>query len=160
MGSHHAETDRAGRHGARSRHVVVGSCLRAGQCSSDRRSLWVRRAVRRQRAANVPPRHVKDRLWTIQTSDGSIAIRCGNGSTWGAVHVELKHEVPNWPDALTCIKKTINRGTELDGGNGKTKYVHRIRGATVVVIVGDNGLVTAYPKGTGVVRKWRLCSAS
>ena len=111
-------------------------------------------------SANVPPRYVKDRLWTIQTSGDSIAIRCGNGSTWGAVHVELKHEVPNWPDALTCIKKTINRGTELDGGNGKTKYVHRIRGATVVVIVGDNGLVTAYPKGTGVVRKWRLCSAS
>ena len=111
-------------------------------------------------SANVPPRYVKDRLWTIQTSGDSIAIGCGNGSTWGAVHVELKHEVPNWPDALTCIKKTINRGTELDGGNGKTKYVHRIRGATVVVIVGDNGLVTAYPKGTGVVRKWRLCSAS
>ena len=112
-------------------------------------------------SANVPPRHAKDRLWTIQTSDGPIAIRCGNGTTWGAVHVELKHEVPNWPDALTCIKKTINRGTELDGDNGKTRYVHRIRGAaTVVVVVGVNGLVTAYPKGTGVVRKWRLCSAS
>ncbi|MFE3997752.1 hypothetical protein ACFX43_02990 [Nocardioides sp. YIM B13467] len=112
-------------------------------------------------SAYVSPRVRGHRLWRITTTrEGSVAIKCGNGSTWGAVHVELKHEVPNWADALTCIKKTINRGAASDGENGKRNYTYRISGASIVVVVGDSGVVTAYPRGTGVVRKWQLCSAS
>ncbi|MER7558051.1 hypothetical protein ABTZ46_13985 [Nocardioides sp. NPDC126508] len=111
-------------------------------------------------SAYVPSSVRKHRLWRVRTTrEGYVAIKCGNGSTWGAVHVELKHEVPNWTDALTCIQKTINRGAASDGENDKRKYTYRIRGASIVVVVGENGVVTAYPRGTDVVRKWQLCSA-
>ena len=112
-------------------------------------------------SAYVPSNVRGHRLWRITTTrEGSIAIKCGNGSTWGAVHVELKHEGPNWTDALTCIQNTINRGAASDGKNRKRNYTYRISGASIVVVVGDSGVLTAYPRGTGVVRKWRLCSAS
>lgn len=112
-------------------------------------------------SAYVPSSARGHRLWRITTTrEGSVAIKCGNGSTWGAVHVELKHEVPNWADALTCIENTINRGAASDGENGKRNYTYRIGGASIVVVIGDNGVLTAYPRGTGVVRKWQLCSAS
>ncbi|WP_328528528.1 hypothetical protein OG984_23145 [Nocardioides sp. NBC_00368] len=111
-------------------------------------------------SAYVKPDKRGDKLWTLRTTEGSFVVKCGDGQDWGAAHVELKHEVPTWADALTCIENAINRGVASDGENGKTNYVYRIKGAVVVVVVGIQGLVTAYPKGTGIARKWRLCSAS
>jgi hypothetical protein len=40
-----------------------------------------------------------------------LTVRCGDGQTYGAVHVEVKHNVPNWADALTCITKAMSRTT-------------------------------------------------
>lgn len=111
-------------------------------------------------SAYVKPDQRGDKLWTLRTTRGSFVVKCGDGQDWGAVHVELKHEVPNWADALTCIEKAISRGARSDGENEKTRYAYRIKGADIVVVVGGNGLVTAYPKGTGVAKKWRLCSAA
>jgi len=98
---------------------------------------------------------------TVTTSKGPLPIRCGNGVTAGAVHIEVKHSVPDWGDALSCIKKVIDRAPEQSSNNGKTNYELTIGPGNVFTVVrGDIGIITAYPSGGDLENKWRQCSVS
>lgn len=114
-------------------------------------------------SAYVPQANRKSVFLRLSTGHGDVRRMCGNGTNWGAVHVELQHEVPNWGEASTCIARTIGRGSEVEGDNGKTKYSANINGVKMRAVRGNNGLVTAfprYPKGTNIARKWRTCGGS
>lgn len=114
-------------------------------------------------SAYVPAGVRSSRFARIYTSTlGYVEIKCGNGTSWGAVHIEMKHDVPDWADALTCIKKTIGRGKATERAGGKTDYLYSFTGGTVFATVGSvNGLITAYPTGTtGITTKWMKCSVS
>lgn len=110
--------------------------------------------------AFVPKEVRHSRFLLIPTSKGNYVLNCGDGNDWGAVHIEMKHEVPNWADASTCIAKAIGRSQEDPTQDGKYKYVYDFTGGRVIVIRGDNGIITAFPTGDSVVSKWRICSAS
>jgi len=95
---------------------------------------------------------------SFATTRGTVRVNCGNGQDWGAVHIELKHEVPNWAEASACISKTIGRGQPTDRPNNKTEYNATINGVAMVAVTGRNGLITAYPRGTsGIGAKWSTC---
>lgn len=111
--------------------------------------------------ATVPTSNQSAEIFRVNTDDGSFPIRCGNGTTYGAVHIEVKHNVPTWGDALSCITKAINRTTgNYDASTGKTTYTYQISGGTVIVVRGGVGIITAYPRGSGVEQKWQTCSVS
>lgn len=111
--------------------------------------------------ATVPASTQGSTIFHANTKKGNFPIKCGNGTTWGAVHIEVKHNVPNWADALSCIDKAINRTKGIfDPTNGKTRYTYSFSGKTVIVVRGKNGILTAYPTRTNVAAKWEACSVS
>lgn len=79
---------------------------------------------------------------------------------WGAVHIELKHEVPNWAEALTCMRFAISYGEDEPGDKGRINYRYRFGNAQVIVVTGELGIITAYPTGNNVSKKWSQCAAS
>jgi hypothetical protein len=87
-------------------------------------------------------------------------LLCGDGRTWGAVHIELKHEVPNWAEALTCMRFAISYGEDEPGDKGRINYRYRFGNAQVIVVTGELGIISAYPTGNNVSRKWSQCAAS
>jgi hypothetical protein len=87
-----------------------------------------------------------------------LTIRCGDGHSYGAVHVEVKHNVPNWGDAANCITKAMER-TEAETVNGKNIYRYRFNNQLLTVSTGRNGLVTAFPKSNKHAT-WIECSQS
>src|SRR5882757_2624746 len=111
--------------------------------------------------ATVPTEVQSKIFMTVTTMEGPFPIRCGNGVTAGAVHIEVKHSVPSWGDALSCIKKVIDRTPGQPNKNGKTSYEVTIAPGNFVTIVrGDIGIITAYPSGGDLENKWRQCSVS
>ncbi|HTF48513.1 MAG TPA: hypothetical protein VK735_13775 [Pseudonocardia sp.] len=111
--------------------------------------------------ATVPPEVQSKIFMTVTTSHGPLPVRCGNGVTTGAVHIEVKHRVPNWGDALSCIKKVIDRTPGQPNKNGKTNYALAVAPGNVFTVVrGDIGIITAYPSGGDLENKWRQCSVS
>jgi hypothetical protein len=87
-----------------------------------------------------------------------VTVRCGDGRTYGAVHVEVKHNVPNWADALNCIAKTISRGS-AEPIDGKQIYTYTFANKKVTVSIGRNGLITAFPDDNKH-ESWIQCSQS
>ena len=111
--------------------------------------------------ATVPLEVQSNIFMTVTTSHGPFPVRCGNGVTAGAVHIEVKHRVPNWGDALSCIKKVIDRAPGQPNRNGKTNYELAVAPGNVFTVVrGDIGIITAYPSGGDLENKWRQCSVS
>jgi hypothetical protein len=87
-----------------------------------------------------------------------LTIRCGDGRAYGAVHVEVKHNVPNWADATTCITKVMARNTPTPE-DGKNVYRYSFGDQRVTVSTGRNGLVTAFPN-SNAHQSWIDCSLS
>lgn len=116
--------------------------------------------------ASVPYPTQTGKFSEVRTNKGTFKIICGNGSPdtgSGAVHIEVKHLVPNWADALNCITKVINKNKPTRiGTTTKYQYYESIPGSrtfTVIkVITGTDGIVTAYPEGSNEEAKWRECS--
>jgi len=108
------------------------------------------------------PDDVQDKVFMmLDTPKGRFPIKCGNGITSGAVHIEVKHGVPDWGDALSCIKKVISRAPEKASGSGKANYQLTIAPGNVFTVVrGSIGIITAYPSGGDLENKWRQCSVS
>lgn len=108
----------------------------------------------------VPPANRAKLYLRAVTSRGNFAINCGDGSSEGAVHIEVKHPLPNWNDGLNCIQKTISKGST--GTNGtKTNYYRKFGGITMVVVTGSGKVITVYPTGrstTGSGSGWYDCS--
>lgn len=114
-----------------------------------------------KKSATVPKSVQSSEIFHVSTTDGRFSIKCGNGTSYGAVHIEVKHEVPDWPDALSCITKAIDGSLGIfDVGTGKTRYTYSFHGGTVKVAVGGVGIITAFPTGGSVVSKWKACSTS
>ena len=110
-------------------------------------------------SAYVPAGVRSEQFISFATTRGTIRVNCGNGTSWGAVHIELKHEVPSWAEASACIAKTISRGSPRDGEGTKIEYHATINGVAMVAVRGNNGLLTAYPRGTtGIAAKWSTCA--
>ncbi|WP_380162657.1 hypothetical protein [Kineococcus sp. R86509] len=114
-------------------------------------------------SAHVPDENAFRTFETLRTSKGSFAVKCGIGSVdgFGAVHIEVKHRVPNWPDALNCMKKVVQLEVGRDiPGTKKHEYSRLIPGTTtrVFVVRGPDGIVTAYPEGNNEESKWIACS--
>lgn len=109
--------------------------------------------------AYVPAGVREAQFISFSTARGTVRVNCGNGSSWGAVHIELKHEVPSWAEASACIAKTISRGRIEDGNGTKVEYHATINGVAMLAVRGNNGLLTAYPRGdTGIASKWSTCA--
>lgn len=112
-------------------------------------------------SAYVPPSLRGKRFLQILSARGAYDVNCGDGSNYGAVKIELKHEVPNWAEAATCIEKAMSRGVIGPGtGPNTTQFKWSTSaGFSVVVVTGGNGIVTAYPTGGSEGPKWTRCAA-
>lgn len=109
------------------------------------------------------PRSVRKEIFLkLTTARSRVRLMCGDGRTWGAVHIELKHEVPNWAEASTCIERTISRGRESEGDDGRLRYSARINQVSMFAVRGVNGLITAYPTGSevGIRALWSTCGGN
>lgn len=71
---------------------------------------------------------------------------CGDGKTWGAVHIELKHTPPDWNVADRCAEKVQRYGTKTTSQGGKTTWKLRVGGPNsfAYFVVGNNGVITNY----------------
>lgn len=110
------------------------------------------------RGADVPAEYQDGYFMSVPTATDPVQLRCGNGKTTGAVHIEIKHDVPNWGDTLNCMANAISNG-KSGPGKGRTEYVWSFGGKTVVVVVGEYSVITAYPLD-GLEETWIECSAA
>ncbi|TQM08960.1 hypothetical protein FB558_4699 [Pseudonocardia kunmingensis] len=64
-----------------------------------------------KKIADVPAEYQDGYFMSIPTAvGGPVVLLCGNGTSTGAVHIEVKHDVPNWADALNCIENAMVHG--------------------------------------------------
>jgi len=92
---------------------------------------------------------------------GKYELRCGKSDEYGWRKLVAKHGVTtkNMKDAYRCIGKVISRGVESDEGAGKTAFFWRYgrgRGEFAKVIVGRNGIITAYAN----MNRWKACAGA
>ncbi|TQM08997.1 hypothetical protein FB558_4738 [Pseudonocardia kunmingensis] len=106
----------------------------------------------------MPAEYVDGYFMPVPTAADPIELLCGNGKTTGAVHIEVKHDVPNWSDALNCMGNAIVNGKPAPG-RGRTEYVWRFGEKVMVVVVGEYSVITAYPTD-GLEETWIECSAA
>ena len=106
----------------------------------------------------MPPENQDGYFMSIPMPAGQAVLLCGNGTTTGAVHIEIKHDVPNWGDALNCMENAMTHGksTRLDD---RTRYEWQFGGKTMIVVDGDYSMITAYPSD-GLEDSWIECSAA
>ena len=72
---------------------------------------------------------------------------CGNGTTYGAVHTEVKHNVGYWDQADECIRGILEYGTRAPAGDGKATVTRKVgsRKAIVVYKISTDEILSAYP---------------
>lgn len=107
------------------------------------------------------PGHVHQEYYaSIPVAGDPVPILCGNGVTYGAVHIEVKHNVPSWAEAINCLDKVLERGTSIPAGDGKMKkqLVYNAKSVVAVVGLGNGDLITAYPND-GSEETWIECSS-
>lgn len=110
------------------------------------------------KSAVVPAEYQDGYFMSVSTGVDPIVLLCGNGVTTGAVHIEVKHDVPNWGDALNCMENAVMHGksTRLPD---RTQYEWQFDGKTMVVVAGEYSMITAYPTD-GLAETWVECSAA
>lgn len=95
--------------------------------------------------ADVPSENHQAYFQFVPADRDPVQIVCGDGYTYGAVHVEVKHLVSNWGEAVTAMVNTIDRGQVKAEGNA-VRYVWTFApGRSMVVVVGNNTVLTAFP---------------
>jgi hypothetical protein len=109
---------------------------------------------RKAGTAKVPSSNVYK---TFSTSYGVGSILyCGNGTTWGAVHIEVKHQPPDWTTADKCAEKVERYGSKTTDPGGKTTFTLRLGGpdSFAKLVFGANGVITNYVAGA----TWSACA--
>ena len=111
----------------------------------------------------VPPNVRQSYYGHVPSEKEPVAILCGDGVWWGAVHIEVKHNVPNWATAIGCIVKVLDYGEPLapndqEEGKFKVQLVNGPQSALVVIGVQAGDLITAYTND-GQQDTWELCSS-
>lgn len=98
------------------------------------------------------------RTFSTSYGDGSI-LYCGNGTTWGAVHIEVKHKPPTWSVADQCATKIEDHHTSrTTQSGGKTVFKLSLGSNRYAVLVfGANGVVTNYVSD-GRATSWSACA--
>jgi hypothetical protein len=111
-------------------------------------------------AADVPRNRQFDFFTSIQTNDGGTEqILCGDGRTWGAVHIEVKHKVANWDITEECLKNTVSMG-ESESENGKRTWLFQWSSGRNALLVADvHGVITSYPWDDGSEESWEECAS-
>lgn len=96
---------------------------------------------------------------SVLADDGSAEeILCGDGRTWGAVHIEVKHRVESWDAAKSCMRKVMSR-SRAGNEDGKRVWVYSwATGRSARVVAGSNGMITSYPWDGGSEASWSDCS--
>jgi hypothetical protein len=98
----------------------------------------------------------KNQFKTFSTSFGTGSVLfCGNGTSWGAVHIEVKHKPPTWAVADRCAEKVETYGVKKSAGGGKTRWELKLGAPDKYgfLVMGDNGVITVYVTNTG----WSSC---
>lgn len=110
-------------------------------------------------SAIVPAENNQSFFQFVNADRDPVQIVCGDGSTFGAVHIEVKHLVPNWGEAVTAMASTIDRGkAEPDGA--ATRYNWEFSpGRSIVVVVGDDTVITSFPTD-GLEASWTEASVA
>jgi hypothetical protein len=108
--------------------------------------------------ASVPVEYVDGYFMSVPTATDPVELLCGNGKTSGAVHIEVKHDVPNWSDALNCMENVIVHGKAAPGRD-RIEYTWLFGHKVVVVVVSEYSVITAYPTD-GLEETWIECSAA
>ncbi|SDC53631.1 hypothetical protein [Actinokineospora iranica] len=109
-------------------------------------------------SASVPGDRLDDYFAGVQGGFANEELLCGNGQTYGAVHIELKHNVDNWDVTLECMRNVLDRGT-FRAYDGKREWRFQwAPGRSAKVIAGMNGVITAYPEwDSGSAGSWDEC---
>jgi hypothetical protein len=111
-----------------------------------------------RRVAVVPAEYQDGYFMSVPSASDPLVLLCGDGATTGAVHIEVKHEVPNWGDAMNCMENAVEHGkpTHLPD---RTRYEWWLGGKMMVVVNGDYSVIAAYPSD-GMEETWIECSAA
>lgn len=98
---------------------------------------------------------------SVFADDGSAEeLLCGDGRTWGAVHIEVKHRVADWAVTKDCMSNVMSRGrSTLDDGK-RARVYSWASGRSARVVAGDNGMITSYPWDSGSEESWDECARS
>lgn len=111
-----------------------------------------------RRTAVVPVEFQDGYFTAVPTAADPSVLLCGNGVTTGAVHIEVKHNVPNWADAINCMENAIRHG-QASQQPDRTVYMWRFLDKTMFVVDGEYSVITAYPSD-GLEESWIECSAA
>ena len=111
-------------------------------------------------AADVPETKQFDYFTSVQTNDGRIEkILCGDGRTWGAVHIEVKHKVAHWDITAECLRNTMSMG-ESKSEDGKRTWLFQWSSGHNALLVADfHGVSTTYPWDDGSEESWEECAS-
>lgn len=99
----------------------------------------------------------------LQTGAGNYSLLCGDGTTRGAVHIQVKHAVTDWVTTQACIANVLERGTSIPQTD-RLRYEWSFPGGSVVVAIGPdprgtfNQIYTAFPED-GQSGTWSSCAA-
>ena len=99
----------------------AAAVLRPGRADDAVRACGVVNIDQANREADVPAEYQDGYFMSVPTTTDPVELLCGNGKTTGAVHIEIKHDVPNWSDALNCMENAIVNG-KPSPGKGRTEY--------------------------------------
>lgn len=98
---------------------------------------------------------------SVSADDGSAEeILCGDGRTWGAVHIEVKHRVESWTVSKDCMRKVMSRSRPGTVDGKRTWIYSWAAGRSARVVAGSNGMITSYPWDGGSETAWAECARS
>jgi hypothetical protein len=137
---------------------TAAAALRPARADDAVRACGVTSIDEVEKVAEVPGEYQDGYFMSVPTATDPSVLLCGNGTTTGAVHIEIKHGVPNWGDALNCMENVMRHGksTRLPD---RTRYEWQFDGKTMIVVDGDFSMITAYPLD-GLEETWIECSAA
>lgn len=109
--------------------------------------------------ADVAETNLFDFFTSVQADDGSAEeVLCGDGKTWGAVHIEVKHRVHDWAVTRRCMSVVMSRGESRPDGD-KRRWIYTWEpGRSARVVAGTNGMITSYPWDSGSEASWAECA--
>ncbi|WP_142056814.1 hypothetical protein [Pseudonocardia kunmingensis] len=91
--------------------TAAAGALRPTRADDAVRACGVTQVDNVKKIADVPAEYQDGYFMSIPTAvGGPVVLLCGNGTSTGAVHIEVKHDVPNWADALNCIENAMVHG--------------------------------------------------
>ncbi|MFE7203804.1 hypothetical protein ACFU8R_26405 [Pseudonocardia alni] len=109
--------------------------------------------------AYVPGENHQTYFQFVPAERDPVQIVCGDGYNYGAVHIEVKHVVPNWSEAITAMVNTIDRGNPVPEGDAVRYTWTFAPNRSMIVVVGNNTVITAFPSD-GQEASWTEASVA